>query len=199
MYLFFDRRVILIKISAPCNMVEEKIKTCVGKEFCVFSADIAGVPCLARKSYPKDTELQYHKNEIVRTIGKCFVGHCEYQTDKTEKLQRRKEELMEAQDAKKNLCAMIPADLHAKVMEEKEKLELKTLGEYIEQILKEHFEGGKTSMAGTKTLAFQVSEELLQRLKDYLEAEQKRTGRKISQKEFVVGLIEAALADAEDN
>ena len=54
-------------------------------------------------------------------------------------------------------------------------------------------------MAGTKTLAFQVSEELLQRLKDYLEAEQKRTGRKISQKEFVVGLIEAALADAEDN
>ena len=106
---------------------------------------------------------------------------------------------MEAQDAKKNLCAMIPADLHAKVMEEKEKLELKTLGEYIEQILKEHFEGGKTSMAGTKTLAFQVSEELLQRLKDYLEAEQKRTGRKISQKEFVVGLIEAALADAEDN
>ena len=106
---------------------------------------------------------------------------------------------MEAQDAKKNLCAMIPADLHAKAMEEKEKLELKTLGEYIEQILKEHFEGGNTSMAGTKTLAFQVSEELLQRLKDYLEAEQKRTGRKISQKEFVVGLIEAALADAEDN
>lgn len=54
-------------------------------------------------------------------------------------------------------------------------------------------------MAGTKTLAIQVSEELLQRLKDYLDAEHKRTGRKISQKEFIVGLIETALADAEDN
>ena len=101
--------------------------------------------------------------------------------------------------AKKNLCAMIPMDLHAKVMEEKEWLGLKTLGEYMERILEAYFEGGKNIMAGTKTLAFQVSEELLQRLKDYLEAEQRRTGRKISQKEFVIGLIEAALADAEEN
>lgn len=106
---------------------------------------------------------------------------------------------MDAQNAKKNLCAMIPSDLHARVMEEKEKLELNTLGEYIEQILKEHFEGGQKNMAGTKTLAIQVSEELLQRLKDYLDAEHKRTGRKISQKEFIVGLIETALQDAEDN
>ena len=51
--------------------------------------------------------------------------------------------------------------------------------------------------SGTKTLAFQISEELFQRLKDYLTAEQERTGRKISQKEFVVGLIEQALNDAE--
>ena len=43
-------------------------------------------------------------------------------------------------DTKKNLCAMIPADLHARVMAEKEKLELKTLGEYVEFILNEHFE-----------------------------------------------------------
>ena len=106
---------------------------------------------------------------------------------------------METQITKKNLCAMIPADLHAKVMEEKEKLELNTLGEYIEQILKEHFEGGATAMAGTRTLAIQVSEELLQRLKGYLDAEHKRTGRKISQKEFIIGLIETALKDAEDN
>ena len=70
-------------------------------------------------------------------------------------------------EAKKNLCAMIPAELHAKVVAEKERLELSTLGEYVELILKEHFEGGKTIMAATKTLAFQISEELDQRLKNY--------------------------------
>lgn len=95
-------------------------------------------------------------------------------------------------DAKKNLCAMIPADLHAKVIAEKEQLALSTLGEYVELVLKEHFEGGKTIMAATKTLAFQISEELDQRLKNFIATEKKR-GRKISQKEFVIGLIEQAL------
>lgn len=95
-------------------------------------------------------------------------------------------------DAKKNLCAMIPADLHAKVIAEKEQLALSTLGEYVELVLKEHFEGGKTIMAATKTLAFQISEELDQRLKNFIAAEKKR-GRKITQKEFVIGLIEQAL------
>ena len=109
---------------------------------------------------------------------------------------RRKERNMEE---KKNLCAMIPVELHAKVIEGKERSGLKTVADYVEQILTEYFEGGQKNMAGTKTLAIQVSEELLQRLKDYLDAEHKRTGRKISQKEFIVGLIETALADAEDN
>ena len=81
-------------------------------------------------------------------------------------------------NAKKNLCAMIPADLHAKVIAEKEQLALSTLGEYVELVLKEHFEGGKTIMAATKTLAFQISEELDQRLKNFIAAEKKR-GRKI--------------------
>ena len=101
-------------------------------------------------------------------------------------------------DAKKNLCAMIPADLHAKVIAEKEQLALSTLGEYVELVLKEHFEGGKTIMAATKTLAFQISEELDQRLKNFIATEKKR-GRKISQKEFVIGLIEQALAEYEAN
>ena len=96
-------------------------------------------------------------------------------------------------EAKKNLCAMIPADLHAKVIAEKEELDLKTLGEYVEMVLEEHFEGGKATMAATKTLAFQITEELDQRLKNFIAAEKKR-GRKISQKEFVIGLIEQALA-----
>jgi hypothetical protein len=99
-------------------------------------------------------------------------------------------------NAKKNLCAMIPADLHAKVIAEKEQLALSTLGEYVELVLKEHFEGGKTIMAATKTLAFQISEELDQRLKNFIAAEKKR-GRKISQKGFVIGLIEQALAEYE--
>ena len=69
-------------------------------------------------------------------------------------------------NAKKNLCAVIPADLHAKVIAEKEQLALSTLGEYVELVLKEHFEGGKTIMAATKTLAFQISEELDHRRKE---------------------------------
>ena len=96
-------------------------------------------------------------------------------------------------EAKKNLCAMIPADLHAQVIAEKEQLALNTLGEYVEMILKEHFEGGKTTMAATKTLAFQISEELDLRIKNYLASEKERTGKKVSQREFIVGLIEQAL------
>ena len=99
-------------------------------------------------------------------------------------------------DAKKNLCAVIPADLHAKVIAEKEQLALNTLGDYVELVLKEHFEGGRTIMAATKTLAFQISEELDQRLKNFIAAEKQR-GRKISQKEFVIGLIEQELAEYE--
>lgn len=99
-------------------------------------------------------------------------------------------------DAKKNLCAVIPADLHAKVIAEKEQLALNTLGEFVELVLKEHFEGGRTIMAATKTLAFRISEELDQRLKNFIAAEKQR-GRKISQKEFVIGLIEQALAEYE--
>ena len=102
---------------------------------------------------------------------------------------QRKEQPLEA---KKNLCGMIPENLHAKAIEEKEQLGLKTLGDYVELVLKERFEGGKITMAATKTLAFQITEELDQRLKNFIAAEKKH-GRKITQKEFVIGLIEQAL------
>ena len=94
----------------------------------------------------------------------------------------------------RNLCAQIPVDLHAKVIEEKNTLG-QALSEYITNILKEHFEGGNKTMANaaTKTLAFQISEELDQRIKNYLAAEKERTGKKLSQREFVVGLILEAL------
>ena len=42
---------------------------------------------------------------------------------------------------KKNLCAMIPAELHARIMAEKEEMKLSTLAEYVERIFTEHFEG----------------------------------------------------------
>lgn len=98
----------------------------------------------------------------------------------------------------RNLCAQIPIDLHAKVMEEKNALG-QALSEYITNILNEHFEGGNKTMAitATKTLAFQIPEELDQRIKNFLAAEKERTGKKVSQREFVVGLIIQTL-DAHD-
>ena len=51
----------------------------------------------------------------------------------------------------------------------------------------------------TRTLAFQIDETLFQRIKAHLERESVRTGRKLTQKEFVLGLIEQALAEAEAN
>ena len=93
-------------------------------------------------------------------------------------------------EKRKNLCAMIPETLYTQVCSEKEQLEL-TLSQYVERILKEHFEGGKAMANGTRTLAFQVSEEFFQRLKKYL----KKTGQ--SQKEFVIGLIEDVLSQEE--
>lgn len=95
-------------------------------------------------------------------------------------------------ERRKNLCAMIPEELHNRVRSEQEELAL-TLSQYVEKILKEHFEKGEKAMEkGTRTLAFQVSEELFGRIKAHL------AKTKMSQKNFVVGLIEQALAEAEN-
>lgn len=48
-----------------------------------------------------------------------------------------------------------------------------------------------------RTMAFQISEELFQRIKDHLDRESARLGRKVTQREFVLGLIEGALNMAE--
>ena len=95
-------------------------------------------------------------------------------------------------EEKKNLCAPIPLSLHQRVRAEQEQRG-QTLGAYIEAILKEHFEGGARTMStNTRTIAFQVPEELFERLKDYLA----RNGLK--QKDFILGLIERELNDAAD-
>ena len=52
-------------------------------------------------------------------------------------------------------------------------------------------------MENNRTMAFQIPEELFQRIKAHLERETARTGRKLTQREFVLGLIEDALRQAE--
>ena len=50
---------------------------------------------------------------------------------------------------------------------------------------------------GSRTMAFQIPEELFQRIKEHLDRESLRLGRKYTQREFVLGLIEDALRQAE--
>ena len=101
----------------------------------------------------------------------------------------------------KNLCAQISLDLHQKISEGKEAAGL-TTAQYITELLTEYFKmkenGGKTTMANnSRTMAFQIPETLFQRIKAHLERETQRTGRKLTQREFVLGLIEEALEAAE--
>ena len=102
---------------------------------------------------------------------------------------------------RKNLCAMIPIELHQRVTESREAAGL-TNNDYITQLLTEYYDmkenGGNNTMAnGSRTMAFQISEELFQRIKTHLDRERIRTGKRLTQREFVLGLIEAALNEAD--
>lgn len=99
-------------------------------------------------------------------------------------------------EERKNLCAQIPVSLHSRVRQEQQESG-KSLSDYITEILTEYYEGGRITMAGTRTLAIQISEELFQKLKSYLSEESNRRGRKLSQREFIVELIEEALGKTE--
>ena len=103
----------------------------------------------------------------------------------------------------KNLCAKIAIDLYRKVTDAKTEAGL-TTNEYITQVLTEYYawkENGGNVMAqnneNTRTMAFQISETLFQRIKAHLERESNRRGIRLTQKDFVLGLIEAALDEAE--
>ena len=101
----------------------------------------------------------------------------------------------------RNLCAQLPLELHQRVCEAREQSGL-TTAEYITNLLLEYYEmkekGGKMTMANnSRTMAFQIPEELFQRIKAHLERESQRAGRKLTQREFVLGLIEEALEAAE--
>ncbi len=96
--------------------------------------------------------------------------------------------------ATKNLCAQISLELHQKISEAKEESGL-TTAQYITQLLTEYYEmkenGGNTTMTDGKnrTLAFQIDEELFQRIKVHLDRESARLGRKVTQREFVLNAI----------
>ena len=102
----------------------------------------------------------------------------------------------------KNLCALIPIDLHDRVSQAKDKAG-QTTSQYITNLLIEYFEmkenGGTAAMTNgnSRTMAFQISEELFLRIKAHLDRETARTGHKLTQREFVLGLIEQALNEAE--
>lgn len=99
----------------------------------------------------------------------------------------------------KSLTAPIPASLHARVTAERIAAN-QSLGEYMTELLTNYYNnGGKHNMANTRTLAFQIDEELFQRIKKHLEQERGRTGRKLTQRGFVLGLIEDALRQAEED
>ena len=71
----------------------------------------------------------------------------------------------------KNLCAQIPLTLHDRVCTEKDQAGL-TTAQYITNLLTEYYQmkenGGNMNMAnnGSRTMAFQIPEELFQRIKD---------------------------------
>ena len=98
----------------------------------------------------------------------------------------------------KGVTCKIPLELHNRISEEIRESE-STMSKFIEMVITEHYEKGVNKiMEKGRTLAFQVSEELFQRVKEYLENYEKAYHRRLTQKEFVIGLIEQALEEAEE-
>ncbi len=97
------------------------------------------------------------------------------------------------------LTVTLPDDLHAQIRQELEAQGI-TTGQFIEMVVTKYFtksKEGENNMA-TRTIAFQVSEELYQRIKEYLNRYQVVYGRKLTQREFMLQLIEDALSEAEE-
>ena len=95
---------------------------------------------------------------------------------------------------KKNLCAQIDTALHARVRQEQERSGM-TLSEYVEQLIQNYYNMKETTkMTGDmRTMAIQLPEELFERLKAYLKK------NNLKQKQFVIGLIEDALEQDEED
>ena len=94
----------------------------------------------------------------------------------------------------KNLCAPVPAGLHARVREEQE-ASGQTLGQYMTWLIRTFYDNQKeeTTMSGDKrTVAFQVPGELFEKFKDYLQE------KGIKQNAFFLDCIHRALAEARE-
>ena len=97
----------------------------------------------------------------------------------------------------KGVTCKIPLNLHNRITEEIRQND-STMSKFIEQIILEHYAKGAITMGKTRTMAFQVSEELFQQIKDYLTRYEQTYHRKLTQKEFIIGLIEQALEEADE-
>lgn len=88
---------------------------------------------------------------------------------------------------KRGITVKVDEDLHRQVREYVESRGI-TMADFVSQALEEMLHP-KQQMGGTmennRTIAFQVSEELYRRIKDYL------TANHLTQKEFMIGLIES--------
>ncbi len=93
----------------------------------------------------------------------------------------------------KSLCAKIPIELHNKVRSSQEESGL-TLNQYVEKLIIEYYQMKelKPTMAQTRTLALQISEELFARIKNHLDK-----NPHLTQKAFITELIIKALNEAE--
>ncbi len=86
----------------------------------------------------------------------------------------------------KNLCGLIPESLHKRLMEGKSP-EM-TNGEYLTKILTTYLDQPATAKQEQRTLAVQISDDMFQRLKSYLNAH-----APLTQKALVQSLLNQAL------
>ena len=95
----------------------------------------------------------------------------------------------------KNLCAPIPAGLHARVREEQE-ASGRTLGQYMAWLIQTFYENQvkeeNIMIMDKRTVAFQVPGELFEKFKDYLQE------KGIKQNAFFLDGIHRALAEAQE-
>ena len=93
-----------------------------------------------------------------------------------------------ADSEKRGITVKVDAELHAEVKRFIESNNM-TMAEFVAQALEDELhpkiqEKEEITMANMRTLAFQVPEDLFQKIKDYLRR------NNMTQKEFVIGLIE---------
>lgn len=94
-------------------------------------------------------------------------------------------------DEKKGITVKIDAELHAEVRQYLESHEM-TMAEFVTLALDDELhpklnQKEESNMGNMRTLAFQVPEDLFQRIKEYLQR------NNMTQKEFMLGLIEDEL------